>query len=365
MIKIFFLFLLLIFLLGCKPSEEDIKKFGFENLEEMLRIRGQGFLLRKDFLKSEADKELAKVLGFDNIKEMEINILDGFSNKNEITVSSKQNLFEKTLSDILLEKYNYEEEFKENKNSIKYRISWKLFNENFYLLNSFDKSAFKWKCQIFSIDSENIHCGKYIIKTNSIPVEILIDLKSKQSIRFSGRISLYEENYDVKFDEFIKLFEIGEINLNSFKVYDAKIITLNYLNLNAQLEKNKELSLTKTFDQLKNKKINNNDPVLIVLNEFIYKLSNKVELLQNGINGDPYKILIKNNLTNKIYTLIAVLKKDNNDIRVLIGVEGGDHILGDYKIKLINGVWSIVQECKTDYRPKEPVETCVKYQMSK
>ncbi len=86
MIKNFFLFLLLIFLLGCNPSEDEIKKFGFENLEEMLRIRGQGFLHKKDYLKSETDKELAKVLGFDNIKEMEINILDGFSNKNEIIV---------------------------------------------------------------------------------------------------------------------------------------------------------------------------------------------------------------------------------------------------------------------------------------
>ena len=42
MIKNFFLFLILISLLGCKPSEDEIKKFGFENLEEMLRVRGQG-----------------------------------------------------------------------------------------------------------------------------------------------------------------------------------------------------------------------------------------------------------------------------------------------------------------------------------
>ena len=311
MIKNFFLFLILISLLGCKPSEDEIKKFGFENLEEMLRVRGQGFLHKKDYLKSEADKELVKVLGFDNIKEMEINISDGFSNKNEITVSSKQNLFEKTLSDIFSEKYNYEKEFKETKNSIKYFNTRRLVYEKFYLLvNSFDKSAFKWKCQIYSIDSENIHCGKYIIKTNSIPVEILIDLKSKQSIRFSGRISLYEENYDGKFDEFIsKLFETAEINLKSFKVYDAKIITLNNLNLNLQLEKNKELSLSKNFYKFENKKINDNDPVLIVLNEFIYKLSNEVKLLQNGISGDPYKLLIKDNLTNETYTLSAILKK--------------------------------------------------------
>jgi hypothetical protein len=318
-------------------------------------------------VKNETDKELAKVLGFSNIKEMEINILDGFSNKDEITISSKQNLFEKTLSDIFLEKYNYEKEFKETKNSIKYLNTRRLVYDKFYLLvNSFDKTAFKWKCQIFSIDNENIHCGKYVIKTNSIPVEILIDLKSKQSIRFSGRISLYEENYNGKFDEFIsKLFETAEINLKSFKVYDAKIITLNNLNINSQLQKNKELSLSKHIEKIQDKNIKNNDPVIIVLNEFIRKLSDKVKLLQIGINGDPYKLLIKDALTNEIYTLSASLKENSNDIRVLVGIDKSSHIFGNYKIKLINGVWSIVQECETDFRPEEPVEKCVKYEMSK
>ena len=48
---------------------------------------------------------------------------------------------------------------------------------------------------------------------------------------------------------------------------------------------------------------------MFFLNEFIYKLSNEVKLLQNGISGDPYKLLIKDNLTNETYTLSAILKK--------------------------------------------------------
>jgi hypothetical protein len=192
---------------------------------------------------SDAEIKMLKELGFSNLKQMEMRILDGLSNAAEVELSSRQSLFEKKNNDFRAENYSIENAYRETSNSLKRNESSKLLQDKFLLhVRNLNEKPFKWRCEISSITAKEISCDRFRIKTSTIPNNILMELKAKQAIRFSGRLSYFEENYEGMSDRFFtELFKSNPLEYATYKVYEAKIITLNNNNFEKQIEINKQI----------------------------------------------------------------------------------------------------------------------------
>jgi hypothetical protein len=192
---------------------------------------------------SDAEVKMLKELGFSNLKQMEMRILDGLSNAAEVELSSRQSLFNKKNSDFSSENYSIEKAYRETSNRLKRDESHKLLHDKFlFHVRNLNEKPFKWRCEISSITAKEISCGEFRIKTSTLPNNILMELKAKQAIRFSGRLSYFEENYEGMSDRFFtELFKSDPLNYATYKVYEAKIITLNNKNFERQIEINKQI----------------------------------------------------------------------------------------------------------------------------
>ena len=96
--------LALLSLLGCGPSEQEIKNLGFSNASEMKEIQAKGFKTKSDY-----DQNLAKELGFQDVAEMKSLQEKGFKSKKDY-LDNEEKLKEEAKAKALAdEKADYEQ----------------------------------------------------------------------------------------------------------------------------------------------------------------------------------------------------------------------------------------------------------------